>query len=242
MKVSHQGGLTSCLTVIFHEASKYHATHGQWPATLDASGSFVTCKDNRQQDLSAILLAPARPYTGPFIHFDHDHQFSWYHTLPLAELNTLSTRYCYPSVHVGNKGYNLRQSLGDRTAVIYRGNDKAKEIAPTPYEAMFEMAAEAGGPYVVQTDELEFYRAFKARFPASVGMPGMQMIPKNANRSVTGGSAFAVDFIAALFAISQMPRIVCTTGNTSLWPFIWRGNASGTWQYFSRFDTFAHTP
>ena len=233
LKVSHGGGLTSCLTVILHDACQHQGRTGDWPESVDASGSFRTCKDTPSQNLSEILIAPPRHHHGRPVIFDHGHQYAAYRDLDLRALNGLAKSYCWPSSTVGDTAYNLRKIIGRRTCVIYRGNDKAKEMARVPYDSMFEAAEMAGGPYVVQTDELEFYEAFADRFwkdGGTIAMPGASMIRRDPNKVVTGGSRFAVRFLASLFACSQAPRLITTTGNTGLWPAIWRGNARGLWQ------------
>lgn len=230
LKVSHMGGLTSCLSVIIHEVVQYRHEHGAYPATLDASGSFTTCRDNSRQDLSAILLQPATQYLGDAITFDHGHQYASYRQLPLKDLHELARHYAWPSQRVGDHAFNLRQAIAGRTAVIYRGNDKVTERPRTPYSAAFAAARMAGGPYVVLTDELDFYEAFADTFGDTIAMPGATMIPRNDAKVVTGDSRFAVTFLASLYAASQAPKLVTTTGNTGLWPAIWRGHAHNIFQ------------
>jgi hypothetical protein len=230
LEVAHPGGLTSCLSVILHNVVEYKDRTGYYPKRVNASRSFQTCKDFRDQNLHRILLAKSVKYQGAFVTFYHDDQFSRYKYLPLGELKELAKCYCWPSSTVGDTSYNIRQVIGRRTVVIYRGNDKEKEINRTPYEVMLEAAKEAGGPYVVQTDELEFFEAFIDRFPNTIAMPGSKMIRRDPGKVVTGDSLFAIRFLAALYAASQAPRIVTTTGNTGLWPMIWRGSVEGVWQ------------
>jgi hypothetical protein len=224
------GGLTSCLSVILHEVTQHHGRHGSYPAKVDASASFTTCKDNRQQDLAAMLLEPSRHYTGPAVPFDHGHQYARYQLLPIEALSEVARHYAWPSSRVGDTAYTLLQQVGGRTAVIYRGNDKVTERPRTPYAAMIATAAMAGGPYVVLTDELDFFEAFADAFPNTIAMPGSTMIPRNDARVVTGDSRFAIHFLAALYAASQAPKLVTTTGNTGLWPVIWRGNCREVYQ------------
>lgn len=225
LNVAHMGGLTSCLSVIIHEVVQYRHRHGAYPTTLDASGSFTTCRDSPKQDLSAILLQPASQYLGDAITFDHGHQYATYSELPLHQLHQLARHYAWPSQRVGDQAYNIRQAIAGRTAVIYRGNDKVTERARTPYLEAMDAAAHAGGPYVVLTDELDFYNTFKAAFADTIAMPGATMIPRNDAKVVTGDSRFAVTFLASIYAASQAPHLVTTTGNTGLWPAIWRGHA-----------------
>lgn len=224
------GGLTSCLSVIFHELSKFHKDHGYWPADLDASGSFITCKDGPNQNLYRQLLQPAEPFFRPYIDFDHGMQYARYVELPLVKLHLLAKHYAWPSSRVGDTAFNITQIRAGRTCILYRGNDKATEVKPTAYDKMFEAAQDAGGPYMVLTDELEFFEAFIDRFPDTIAVPGSKMIPRNYRKVVTGDSKFAVHFFAALYCFSRAPKLVITTGNTGLWPVIWRGSMQCVWQ------------
>jgi hypothetical protein len=230
LEVSHMGGLTSCLSIIFHEASKYRHEHGHWPEGIDASGSFITCRDNRHISVTHKLIAASKPCDLPAILFDHGQQFAHYHHLPLTQLQALAKCYAWPSSEVGDRAYNISKARGGRTCVIYRGNDKMTETQRTPYDKMFEAARATGGNFMVLTDELEFFEAFMDQFPNTVAAPGAKMIPRDPSKVITGGSDFAVNFLAALYSFAGANRLITTTGNTGLWPVIWRGTIKGVWQ------------
>lgn len=242
MLIKHQGGLTSCLTVILHEVCKFRDSYGHWPEHIDTALCFDTCKSDTHEDLSPFILRPSEQATIPALVFDHGHQYADYSTLDLAALRSLASFYAWPSTHVGNIAFNIRQQTEGRTHILFRGNDKVKETRETPYPAMFELAQEAGGPFVVLTDEREFFDEFRANFPDTMQMPGSRMVTRGVHKNITGGPDFAANFLASLFAMSQAEKIVTTTGNTGLWPFIWRGHARGTWQYLSRERKAVHTP
>ncbi len=230
LKIIHGGGLTSCLTVILHEVSKWHKMTGEWPDSIDASQSFITCKDSPSQDLSTLLLRPSSKQKGPHIHFDHGQQYAHPKNLPIADLHELARSYAWPSQQVGDRAYNITKVRGNRTCVIYRGNDKATEIRPTPYAKMFDAAEQAGGPYMLLTDEKEFFNAFMEHFPDTISAPGSMQIPSNQSKVITGNSSFAVNFLATLYSFAGADKLVSTTGNTGLWPAIWRGTADGVVQ------------
>ena len=227
LRVSHGGGLTSCLSVILHEVSLYRERAGIYPTSIDASGCFRTTGDRRA---ASRLLAPSSQYFGEEIKFDHGQQMALYNDLDLTALRTLARFYCWPSQEVIDHAQRLKSKVGGRTAVLYRGLDKSKEIPRHKYEAMFEAARKAGGQYVVQTDELEFLKAFTRQFPDSIPMPGSRQRPYSKEAVIVGDTKFAVRFLASLYAISQATKMVTTTGNTALWPYIWRGHTDGCYQ------------
>lgn len=233
LKVDHMGGITSCLSVGLHELAKYRGTHGHWPLRLDMSGSFYQYRDRPGQDIAAMLLAPSIPIvTAPPIVFDHGHQYAEYADLTLAELRAVAMRYLRPSGRVGGIAYEITKRIAGRTCVLYRGNDKSKEIARTPYQRMFDMAHDCGSAsFAVQTDELEFFEQFKALFPDTIAVSDLPMIRRDDSKVIVGGSAFAAKFLAVIWAMSQSRYLLTNTGNTALWCAIYRGNALGLWQY-----------
>jgi hypothetical protein len=243
LRVCHGIGLTSCLGVRLQEVSRCRASHGHYPDDVDSSGQFQWYTDNAPQNVAELLLAPVRPMKdGPYIYFHTYHQFAWYRDLDLQALHRLARSYCWPSKSVVNEALAVMRSMQGRTAVLYRGNDKIRETPRTPYEMMFEMAEHSkSGQFWIQTDEADFFDAFKARFPDTRRIEELPMIRRNDRAYVlpkTGRAEFAVKFLAALYAIAHAPQIICTTGNTALWPVIFRGHTRGVWQYYSRYDTY----
>lgn len=245
LKVSHDAGLTSCLSVRLHEVSRYRADHGRYPDEVDSGSQFQQYADNEGQNVAAMLLAPARfMEDGPYIHFHYGQQFAWYRHLDLQGLQRLARNYCWPSKWVVHEAHGLMRSMQGRTAILYRGNDKIQEIPRTPYEKMFEMAERSGShQFWVQTDEADFFDAFKTCFPDTRRIEELPMIRRDDSASVllqTGRAEFAVTFLAALYAIAHAPQIICTTGNTAVWPMIFRGHIRGVWQYSDAYPTYVH--
>ena len=143
---------------------------------------------------------------------------------------------CPVSNEIGDKSYQYLQTIGDRTAVLYRGNDKVKEIPITPYSAMVEMALQSGADkFFVQTDEQEFFNHFKATFPDTIRIDELPMIHKNPNSYVMpnkkDSKQFLVNFIAVLRAMGNAKQFITTTGNTGLWAMFFRGHTREVWQY-----------
>jgi len=111
-------------------------------------------------------MAPYIPDNSlPDVYFKHSWQFKWYKKVDLVDLSKLAMGVCTPSEAVLKKAAELAPLTEGRTAILYRGNDKQKEIRETPYEAIVAMAREPGIlKFIVQTDEEEFYFYFKNIF------------------------------------------------------------------------------
>ena len=231
-------GLTSCLSVRLHEAAKFHVEHGHFPARIDSSKQFYYYRGDNGDRIDYLLLGTLRP-DAPFIGFNHGWQMGWYDEINLPVVSSMALHLCQPSVHVLARAADMIRRMDGRTAILYRGNDKAREIPKTPYEAMAELAGQTGSTrFFVQTDEEEFLRYFHARFPDTIAFDEIPRMKANPEKYVMPTQAkrpqFALNFNAVLFAIGQARQVVCTTGNTALWAMIYRGHTRQVWQYHGR--------
>ena len=234
-------GICSCLTVRVHDACEFYARNGAWPMEIDSSAQYSIYKENPEQRHDIILMNTYKPEPLPYINFNHGWQYGWYDEIQLEQLSKLALTICPPSDAVGDKSHEFMQRMGTRTAVLFRGNDKAKEIPTAPYKSIIEMALETGSDsFLVQTDELEFYEAFKNVFPDTIRFEELDMINRNENAYFipkTNNSDFLINFVAALKAIGHAEKLITITGNTGLWTMFFRGNTRTTWQYNGRFLT-----
>lgn len=245
LTVAHDAGLTSCLSVRLDEIAKYRINQGRYPDNVDSGSQFQRYVDHAGQNVAAMLLEPVRSLAnGRYIQFHNQQQYAWYRELDLAALRQLAQHYCWPSQRVLDQANGFMRSMRGRTAVLYRGNDKIREIARAPYQQIFELAERSGAQqFWVQTDEADFFDAFRARFPDTERIAELPMIRRDDRACVlpqAGKAAFAVTFLAALYAIAQAPQIICTTGNTALWPMIFRGHTRGVWQYSGEYGTYVY--
>lgn len=216
---------------------KYRHEHGHLAEAIDCHDLFQQYRDFEGEDVNEKLMAPYHPDNNlPQVYFKHPWQFKWYKKIDLVDLSKLAMGVCTPSVRVMNKAKELAPLAGGRTAILYRGNDKQKEIKETPYEAMVAMAKETGNSkFIVQTDEEEFFSYFKNIFPDTVAFNEIPRIKKNSESFVLPEAGkrveFAVNFLAALIALSKCGTVCITTGNVALWLMLFRGNLNGVWQY-----------
>ena len=233
LNVTHNAGLTSCLSVRLHEAAKYRREHGQWPSAIDSSAQFEAYRATPGERIDLLLLGDYDQPEG-YTEYDHGWQYGWYDQIGVPQLSRIAMQVCRPSAAVLARSSYFRTLIGSRTAVLYRGNDKAKEVPPMAYEQVFEAADQAGGPYILQTDEQDFWQAFTDRFPDTISLPGLPRIKRDTSRYVMPVGPqrpeFALNFNAALYAIGQADHIVCTTGNTAIWTMLYRGHTGNVWQ------------
>lgn len=233
--LTHNAGLTSCLSVRLHEIVAFRAKTGRWPVSVDSAAQFALYFGLSRRPIDGRLLRPLPPEQPdfPLPDFQEQYQFRDYSTLDPLIFPVVS-HYCSPSAEVEQIASEIDQRMSGRTIVHYRGNDKVKERPRIAYGAMFEAARKFGGPYWVLTDEEEFRVAFYERFPDTDHLQYLPAIKRDPNASVIGllldRPLFAVRFLAALYAARRAERLVVTTGNTAMWTVLWRGHAAGVAQ------------
>jgi hypothetical protein len=228
-------GVTSEMSVRLHHVAAFHREHGRLPDAIDGSQQFWLYRDRPDQNVSAELFSPVIQAEVPRTDYEHGWQMAWYDKVDLPVLHQMAHAACAPHRQVELYSHIYAAKAMGRAAVIYRGNDKAKEIAPTPYETMFEAARDThASKFIVQTDEQQFFDEFRKRFADTIRYENFAMIPSNYDRFVierVGNRVeFARSFFAVLLALSQAPQLVVTTGNVGIWASIWRGNTDHLWQ------------
>lgn len=236
------GGLTSCLSVRLDNVIAYRNKFGEFPLEIDSTKQFQLYADEEGQDVSMYLMGSYGPDNSlPQFNFYHDMQFEWYDKIGLPEITAIANSVCPMSPLVLEKENNMKKIIEDRTAILYRGNDKGMEINRTPYQAMEILAKESGDDkFLVQTDEEEFYWYFKERFPNTICFDEIPRINKNPDSYVMPGKGnkvkFAINFLAALKAISSSPNLITNTGNTGLWAAIFRGKKENIFQWNGKYN------
>jgi hypothetical protein len=230
------GGVTSCLSLRLHDALQYYAKNKVLPTEIDCSGMFSIYRDYPNEDVSKKIFGNYEPDNNlEYVGYDHGWQFAMYDEIQLDKLSKLATNICPVSSYIGNMSYDMAQRIKGRTAVLYRGNDKALDIPRTHYQAMIQMALDSKSTsFIVQTDENDFFSFFKERFPDTICFNEIPRINKDPDAYVmpTAGHRveFCLNFVAALRAIAQADKIIMNTGNTGIWTMLFRGHTKNVWQ------------
>ena len=245
LTVKRGSGITSCLMVRLSDyVDFWHKEEGKClPDEIDSSAQWSRYRDEDNQDVSKIIF---RDYKKPernlrLIDFHHEHQYKWYNEMPLKELSEIFKICCPFSDLIVERARQIREMIGDRTVIMYRGNDKAFEIFRTPYYCMEELAKEVNSTngYFVQTDEIEFFDFWKSIHPDTISYDNLPRIHKNPDSFFIPDKGnriqFVVDFISALLAISSAKNIVMTTGNIGLTVALMRGKGEGIWQFHGNY-------
>jgi len=183
-----------------------------------------------------------------WIHFEHYYQFLNYKTINMKPLQPFITKFFAPSLTIRKivedleKKYRLDHKK--TFTLFYRGNDKATETALAPYDKFIERAKEfqKENPEfrcLVQTDETEFLELALKEIPNSFYFADeIRHMPKKRETTVDKvfkeeNFIFSKFFLAIILIMSQTQKIICGTGNCSLWIALYRGSADGIEQFLN---------
>jgi hypothetical protein len=239
LKVMRGSGLTSCLMVRLSDWHEYYHCHGYPPDVIDGSQQYSYYRDTEGQNVSALLFEPYVPVEFKWMQglteFHHEWQYKWYDQMPLNALRDTNEVVNPFSKEIQLRVQQFTELIGDRTVVMYRGNDKCYEILRTPYHVIKDMAEETrSNKYFVMTDEIEFFEFFQNNFEDVITTVKNPMIHCNPNKFYYPPPGqrieFAMDFYALLTAISKAKKVIMTTGNIGLTVAILRGHTEGLWQ------------
>jgi hypothetical protein len=228
-------GVTSVLSCRLHAVAAYHREHGRLPAVVDSRDQFWLYRDVPGQNVAARLFAEVVQIDVARTDYDHGWCFGWCDKMQLESLARMAQAVCFPSLEVITLAQRFTDFVENRTAVVYRGNDKVKDSPLVDYETMIVMAQDTGSKrFIVQTDELDFYEYFKRHFPDTVRFENFTMIRRDPNVYILPAlglrAQFAVDFFAAIIALARAPQLLIVTGNIGMWCALFRGHLDGLWQ------------
>jgi hypothetical protein len=248
MEIQGGVGVTSCMMVRLDNVIRYYNEYEtNFPDTINSTNQFSMYKDFSGDDVSSWLFSkyekPDFKIIEPLIHFNHGWQYGWLDEVHIEELCKINSAINPLSYRVMQISEEISGIIKDRTCVLYRGNDKSCEVARTPYESMISIAKESGATsFFVQTYENEFFQYFKDRFPDTICYDKIPRINKNPDSYVMvpvgQKKDFAVNFVAALHAISKSREIIMNSGNTGFMVGLFRGHHKGIWQYNGQHHTY----
>ncbi len=249
--VLHNGGFFSCCTIRLREIIRHYNVCRMLP-TVDSSAQFKHYKTAEEHsaglDLTPQFFAQSDE-TRPFQHVEfsedqREDQYSNFDAIHHDEVGFFVRRYFTPSPQVLAVQAEIQHrheiDPARTIVVLYRGNDKRREMAVPDYDRMLRNAAKvvAAHPHhrvLVQTDELEFCEAALQRLPNSLALPETVKIPQqdSAVQYVLPPEERrpqAITFLAVLHLIAQCDQIVLNRGNVGLWACLYRGHTRGVRQ------------
>lgn len=245
LKITHyQGGFFSCSTVALIEIHKYVMKHGKLPR-VDRSSQYKLQRNNTDGDVTTEFFKEAVAYPDSWVIRANKRlstdcmviQWEDYRKLPFEYLAILRNMYFNPSDEV-EELVDIDFGIG----VLYRGNDKAREMKVPSYDAFFkkidELLEKKERSIYLLPDECKFKHEMNKRYGDLVVNPILPCTDKNQSNNFyelpqSERKAHAKKFLAALITLSNCEEIVTHSGNVGLWAAIYRGKAEGIHQIFN---------
>jgi hypothetical protein len=251
--ITSGGGITSCLSVRLHDFCNHPSSLKI--TTIDSTQQFSfytdwyknTTGDQYYKNIASFVFSPYgsnKIEEKDLVNFNHGWQYGWYDDIPLEKTSILAAKVCklHPSIIKRSLEISDLFSIKDRATIIYRGNDKSKEIPNVPYKEILKVAQETGfKKFYIQTDDQNFLEYMIQNLEDVVYNDNIPRIASNVNNYVVSKDlvSFITEFLASLYACSKYaPAVVTTTGNIGLWASLFRGKLEGIYQYHNLHKTY----
>lgn len=233
---THSAGATSCLTIRLKNIIEFYERFGYYPDAIDSSQQFGWYKDFPFQNVSQDIFGKYWRRPLPYVQFTDEWQYRWYDDINIDLLTQTANALCPLHDDILETAQGMIERMGNRTAILYRGNDKNTEVPNADYDVIIEMANQSNSKqFIVQTDEQDFYDYFVSKFKDTIAFDEIPRIKRDLNRFVLPPKGmrriFVCNFLSALYAIGQAKKLILTSGNTGLWTMIYRGHTKNVWQY-----------
>lgn len=249
--IFHDTGLFSCLSVtlwcLCDLFRKGHAT-----LRIDFSATLSAYKDEPNTDvypelfvqevsaenLNELLMYPPNR----FQHFDHHGNYSEIDFEIISKL--IATYFNFnPSIRERARAFEARfLRKGQRyVGLCVRGTDKSTEISPTDsafYVEVLDSMLQTGkvDRILIQTDQAQFFDLFAGYFRGICD--SIDVLPRTGGKVVVHRTdaihgrrvKFALNMMAAVLLLSEMPYIITHTGNVGAWILLLRGSCKNVLQ------------
>lgn len=255
--VTHNAGFFSCCTIRLLKIIEYINNYKKTPDIIDSTMQFLNYKTRQQQNLD---ITPRFFNLNKFINIEEKNitltsdnkelQFSNYKLINFPELKPLIDKYFDPSMEIKKKISMIEEKYKidyDNTiCLFYRGNDKTRETnLPTysDFNDKLNSIIEKKSQILIQSDETEFLNYFQKLYPKSslifedeirhVGKSDVSVENLKYDATVEEKLDFIYNFIAIVIIMSKCKKIICTSGNISLFIALYRNNSNNIYQYLS---------
>ena len=256
--VDHDYGFFSCSSVALTNLIEYYNLFNITPPILDRSKQYSYYKRYDHDDVSSIIFKNNEEYIGNIekpVNFHWDYQFIPYDLINFKGVLPFINKYFQPSEMMETIVSLSESALGidysKTLAVLYRGNDKIKEIPRADYSIFIEkIKTELDNnkhitTIFVQTDEQEFLDECFKFFDNVIYLEEIPRIYRNDelvihNTVTTPNEKFklATNILKSILMISKCNTILVTSGNCGIWPVLYRGNINNVFQYLNNYKNF----
>ena len=244
LRVYHQAGFFSNLTIRLEAIIEYYRLTGTIPDSIDGTAQFELYSPGidlvHRLFESRKRIAFVHPSKCPTLNNDEtEAQYSDYGSLQFSNILPFVRHYFTPSIEVINVAQRLYEGLTSSAdinkfiGVIYRGTDKSVETVQPNIssfcEETFQLTrTQSLKKIFLETDEDFVIQTFQERF----GPANVLYVPRSRLRDKTNRYSPDIEvYLATIFLISRLPAIISTSGNGELWTRLFRESASRTTQF-----------
>lgn len=260
LMITHgQAGFFSCSTIAMQDIVIWSREHKKLPDIVDRHQQYAHYKVWALDSLIGHFFLEndnpidCKEWFELTNDFTRELQYVDYRTLNFNMLNQFRDKYFAPSKYVSEIFTNLIRKydidFSNTCAVVFRGNDKQREMQIAPYSEFIHKAQEVndsifkmkglsdtkGMRYFVLPDETEFLQAFTQSVPNSFCPSEVAHMPKQDSAVFyetpkPDRANQAANFLAALIVASRCKHLIIHSGNVALWSVIYRGNCDNVHQ------------
>jgi hypothetical protein len=258
--IAHSAGFFSCCSIKLNAIVEFANLHRLFPKHINGTGLFTFYKVREQmnQDITHVFFKHPSGSELPEpivskINYNHGHQLVPYSQLDYKNVLPVVQKFFEPSAQIialvsqfENK-YGI--DAGNCIAVYYRGTDKITETALDSFDSYYAKLSELlshsdnhGCKILLQSDVAHFFDYMKAKFRDSPHSANLVIIYEVVpTRSTVMGAHIErigqpinhsdiKHLLAVVVLISKCKRIICSSGNVSLWMMMYRGHSENVHQ------------
>ena len=244
----HKAGFFSCCTIRMVKILQYLDFYKRFPS-VDSSEQWKMYRpDNRDVTDEYFKYQPDYLKNPIPITFSNDNREIQYSDFKLINYNSIYpvvSGYFAPSDQVNRTTTDLVQRYGidinNTIAILYRGTDKRKETIVPEHSEVIGMVQIVRQKFpnhkiLIQTDEIDFWDAFKREYPNSIHFEEVYMVNRlqeSVQNYIHNDDRInkAVHFLAIMNIIAKCDQVILNSGNVGMWCCLYRGNANNVYQF-----------
>lgn len=237
---THNAGFFSCCSMKLEDIVSYINSNKKVPEYVDSSKQFELYKHNTTNDITYHyfvhpdnLQDTSNINANNGINYTHRDQFIDYSKLDYTNLVPLIKRYFSPSHNINNIIHTIEQKYNldynNICALFLHRGDKS-EINLCKYDEYIKYAnlvlnENPNTKFLILSDETEFIEFMKLKFPNN----NIYFDDEFAGFFY----AFSKYFLSFIIIMSKCKYIISTSGNSTMWTMLYRGNCTNVFQHLN---------
>jgi hypothetical protein len=240
---SHEGGFFSCCSVRLHFLIEYFNHFKKLPLDYDTTGFYTWYKNDNTKDITFDYFNHYNTNNikieyKKYIDFKEYYQYKDFNKLDIKLLKPFIDKYYTPT----DKIEEIKKTIENKYSIdydnicvlFYRGNDKATELNLPSFDEYIDNAnkileTNSNIKFLIQSDETNFINEMKINFPNHIIFNDEIRHIYKTNTTVDKvfkeyNNEYSSKFLAIILIMSKCKYIICSSGNCSLWIFLYKQN------------------